>query len=582
MMFTRILLACATLATLPATVQAVEVYPLDKVNRGLKGQGVTVIAGDALTRFGVTVLGVLPDFIGPGQDLILARLDGTEVEYTGVISGMSGSPVYVDGKLLGAVSYRLGMFSKEPIAGITPAALMLAAATPAAAPRARRTQVTDDVDLQQLRPIDTPLVVAGAPPGLIEFYAPRLREHGLIAVRGGAGARSAAPAKPFVPGGAMAGVLVDGDINLAATGTVTLVEGTRIIGFGHPFLGRGASAIPLATAEIVATLPSLAGSSKIGVVTGLVGTLVDDRSTAVVGEVGALPPMVSLQLDLDGDPHLLGHDQSRVFRFKVFQDPTLTPLFVELAMASALGGRVGFNAGGSAELRVSIQVPGRTELRIEERVSVSDGGSVAAVAARLVGSAVGTLWSNRFEPLPGLRVTVRARLAREPRQATLVSARISPPALRAGESAEIEVQLQDYHGQRRTLRQRVSVPEGEAPGTLRLLVGGDEAVRKLDQDAGRDRVPTTLDDILHSLAQRRQGDRLYLVLAREDAGLRVDGTALPGLPPSMLGVLSRGSEGVLRAATTQRIINEQSLDPGLVIQGQISLELELLPQRVSP
>lgn len=572
----------AVLGAAPATTPPV--LPFDQVRAGLRGEGLTVFAGETTVRFGVEVLGVLRDFVGPGQHLIVARLSGDALTLHGVASGMSGSPVYVDGKLLGAVSYRLGAFAKEPIAGITPAELMLAAASDRVRPRlASVASVDARLDGATLVPIETPLVVGGAPPGLLERYGERLRDAGLVPVRGAAGSGTAPDrATRFFPGGPMAGVLVDGDLTIAAIGTVTAVDGDRVIGFGHPFLGRGRSELPLATAEVLTTIPSLAGSSKIGNAGRIVGTLVDDRSVGVAGQVGLMPRLVPITVKLAGLPAMLARDRKRAVELRVFRDPDLTPLLCEMALAAALGGRIGFEAGGSARLHLVLTASGQEPLVVDELVAVGEGGSVAVASASAVGALLHDLWKNPYQPLDDLGVALDVVLDPVVRSVSVVGARVTPPAARPGETVVVAVELVDYRGQRRVVEQRLVLPSSLEPGETKLHVGGRGALATVDQASGRLPTPTSLRDLWRNAAAVRRSDRVHLALVRAAAGMQLAGRSLPALPPSLQGILARGTDGSERRRLSQLTLVEQAIAVDAQVDKGVVLDLDILPPESQP
>ena len=565
--------------------QALEIYPLERVHRGLKAEGITVFSGEKPTAFGVTVLGVMPNFIGFGQDLILARLDGEEIEHTGVISGMSGSPVYVDGQLMGAVSYRLGSFSKEPIAGITPAALMLAAAKPAGSKSKKTSSLSlDGYDFNSLQPIDSPLVLAGVPDGLLGLYAESLRAQGFAPTRGAGGSKkSRGQAGPvFFPGGPMAGVLISGDLTMAAVGTVTMIDGDRIIGFGHPFLGRGTSRMPLATAEVLTTLPSLAGSFKISNVTGLVGTLYEDRSPAVVGRLGSLPKTLAIDMTIDGDDALLAKDQKRQASYQILLDPALTPLLSEISIATALGTRVGFNSGGSADVDLRIELGGRERMRWTDVLSVSEGGNIASAVASFTAAACAQLWGNPYRELDDIRIKLAVRLSSKERSTRLISAQVFPRTARPGQLLQIAVELADYRGKKILHRESLRVPDDARPGAVQLQLGGRGHLKALDKSSGRLNEPRSFDDFVENMNRRRESRRFYSALSRTSSGLRVDGQSLPDLPPSIHARLRLAGKGRSKAKLEREVLLEHSVSLDKVVLGGQSLKLTILPKESQP
>ena len=302
-------------STPPPSVAA-GVFPLDQVHRGLRGVAYTVFEGTQPEAMEVEILGVLHNAFGNGQDMILARLVGAKPEYTGVVAGMSGSPVYVDGKLLGALSYRIGQFSKEPIAGITPIEQMFqvrdqpvtpAAATALASAAQSRdscsrticTGETPVADSGTMQPIETPLVFSGFSPEAIKLWQDHLPAAGLTAMAGiGGGSSSQPQPDPIVPGSAISAVLVRGDLDISATCTVTYIDAKQLLACGHPITQFGPVSMPMTKAEVLATLASPLNAFKIINTTETVGSFTQDRQSAISGLLGATARMIPVSVSV--------------------------------------------------------------------------------------------------------------------------------------------------------------------------------------------------------------------------------------------------------------------------------------------
>lgn len=595
----------------PVTTSA-SIYELDEVQRGDRGLGYTVFTGDEVEPFEVEVLGIMEDMLGPGRPVILARLSGERIEFTGVISGMSGSPVYIDGRLVGAVAYRFGSFSKEPIAGITPIRSMIAArGGPARARPVRRVSreglpvaalhgrdaswlsPLESPDREatspaaRLAPIASPLSVSGGAPGAQQVLASRLTGvpglgaavatghapiRGLSANEpgrvGGVTALEIAPASPI------AALLVKGDLNIAAIGTVTFVEGEEVLAFGHPFVGFGKVAFPMATAGILNTLASEAGSYKQGIAATEVGTISDDRLTAISGRLGEAAdtvPVVVRFTDATG--------QTETTRVEIVADPFWLPMMLEAVVSSALEGRLDLDVGGTVESEMRISV-GDRGLELQQthsapapvRVTAAVGlelGTIAAVIAR------NDLQEPRFE-----RVELEARYSTDVRVAEII--RVVPDRLTvaAGQSVGADVYLRDYRGDVRVERIAVPVPRG-ASGSMELFVGGGFAFdRKLERTMGRAR-PTTFDGLLALIQERRPAHQLTAGLFVEADGLTVGARKLPAPPPTWAQLfeetagepVSRGS-GSLLAQTSREVPD--------VLDGSASVEIRVRTSKDSP
>src|SRR5688572_27179297 len=347
------------------------IMPIDEVRPGMIGVGRTVFQGADLADFKVHIIGVLRNVQGPRRDLILARLEGGPLAQTGVAAGMSGSPVYVDGRLIGAVSYSIGAFSKEPIAGITPIQEMkdatsmsrtriaqqarielpvtresLTAALTAAyarlAPFAARPADVQSIGLPatagaqlgaMMRPISTPLLMAGFEPEVAEMIGGGFRDSGFSPViTGGTSAGTEAPTGPLREGDAIGVSLIGGDLEMGATGTVTHIDGDRVYAFGHPFYNLGPTEFPMTRAYVYTVLPSLASSFKLSTTGEVLGTFLQDRATAIAGRLGPGPRTIPITLTLESP-----RGAPRTFNFGVVNDQLFTPLMTYAAILNTLG-----------------------------------------------------------------------------------------------------------------------------------------------------------------------------------------------------------------------------------------------------
>ncbi|MGZ7038673.1 MAG: SpoIVB peptidase S55 domain-containing protein, partial [Thermoanaerobaculia bacterium] len=349
----------AMLFVFAAVAAHAETMPVSAVKKGMKGYGVTVFDGTTPEKFDVEILGVLNN-IGPGQDLILAKIDSPVVRRTGVIAGMSGSPIYIDGKVIGALAYAW-QFAKEPVAGITPIDEMLKIArnggttnalVAEAMPRfsgaellnALANNKTDEIfeklvsgfggktmsGMSGAKPIAVPVSLSSFAPETISRFGKYLDDMGFVAVPSGATSTStaAAPAadRSFKPGDPIGAVLLNGDFTVAATGTVTHVDGDRVYAFGHPFLDMGEISFPMAKSEIVTVLPSLASSFKFSNTGAIVGEFRQDRSTGIMGVLGGQARTIPVELTVDGS------GPSQTYHVNVVRHTQLSPLILAMAV----------------------------------------------------------------------------------------------------------------------------------------------------------------------------------------------------------------------------------------------------------
>ena len=294
-----------SLPVLAAPQDSPETMPLSQIRPGMKGYAYTIFEGDQVEKFDLEVIGVMPNFMGPKQAIILVELKGPKVEHTGVVAGMSGSPVYLEGKLAGALSLKLGIFTKEAIAGVTPIADVLkppvgdapmAQGTPQGLALPKDALARNELPGgSALEPIETPLVFSGFQAAAIQQFGKQLQSYGFVAAQGGTA--EARPEDSHLAAGDMAGmVLVQGDATINAACTVTAVRGDQVYLCGHPFMNLGNVQIPMVRSRVVTTLSSSLASTKIVNVGGSIGTITGDHVSAVTGKLGAAPPMVPLDL----------------------------------------------------------------------------------------------------------------------------------------------------------------------------------------------------------------------------------------------------------------------------------------------
>jgi hypothetical protein len=551
------------------------------------GVGHTVFDGTHVEDFKAHILGVIENVIGPQRNLILARLEGGPLANTGVIAGMSGSPVYVDGRLIGAVSYSLGSFSKEPIAGITPIAEMTDATMfGAGRPRGARPQMDfplsrDDLiaafrkaigwnrpfadrsgDAQLvgastlagitggdlgtlLRPIATPLVISGFSSDLDDALASVFRGQGFVPMATAAGTRPGDMAfdGPLKPGDAIGVTFVSGDLEMGATGTVTHIDGDRVYAFGHPMYNLGPTEFPMTRAYVYTVLPSLFTSAKLSATGDVIGTFLQDRATAIAGRLGSGPSLIPVTLHLDD-----ARGGQRTFKFGVVKDQIFTPLMTYSALVNTLGS-YGRQFGIS-----TYAVQGKVLLKNYDAISfrnVFAGDAAAANTAAYAVSPVAALLGNDYEDVDigGLELTVKS--SEEPKTATLERVWLDEPRPRPGRPIPLKVLLRTYRGEDLLRTIPIQIP-ANASGHLVVTVSDGQRLGSVEQREARQQ-SRSVPQLLRSMNKARRNDTVYVRLLAADAGAVVNGELLSSLPPSILAVLeadrSGGSFSPLNSAT---------------------------------
>ena len=598
-------LIAATTLSPSLSAQSSDILPLSQVRPGMQGYAYTIFAGDQIEKFDLEVIGVMPNFLGPQQSIILVQLKGEKVEHTGVVAGMSGSPVYLDGKLAGALSLKLGVFTKEAIGGVTPIEDILhpagpnnappaptpsQAQSPSPAPTYSSAQVQQQSQPQQvflpretvtrnglpsgssLEPIATPLVFSGFQPATLQQFAPEIASYGFVAAQGG----TAAPQpddKKLVPGDMAGMVLVSGDASINSACTVTAVQADRVYLCGHPFLSLGDVALPMARSRVVTTLSSSLASTKIVNVGGPIGTITGDHLTAVTGKLGAPPAMIPLDLSV-ATP--LGNKK---LHFEVVDHPKLTPLLVALTTFNGLTQNSIYGDGMTLHLSGEIRLKGHAPVQIENTYAPGDflGGDGLPIALG-VQAIFNRLFTNTYEVpnVEGVALKVESIPGRQ--SFTIDSAWLEKGEASPGENLRVRVLLHPYRGESHIEETTVHVPDQIARGTqLRVMVTDGDLLNRASrgfQFSGSSG-PPGLDQLITLLNRERRNDRLYVGLFMPSPTILWDDKELPNAPLSQINVIDgRPAPGTVQVLR-ESLASESSVQLTGPVSGVVSLNLQI-------
>jgi hypothetical protein len=564
-----------------------QIIPLDQVHAGMQGYAYTVFAGDQIEKFDLEVLGVMPNFLGPKQSIILVELKGPKVEHTGVVAGMSGSPVYLDGKLAGALSLKLGIFTKEAIAGVTPIEDVMRA--PAAPPPPQTIQQQFLLPKETvarntlpsgsaLEPIETPLVFSGFQTSVLQRFAGQLQSYGLVATQGGASTDTNDDPHAHLSPGEMAGmVLVRGDMSINSACTVTAVEGDRVFLCGHPFLNLGDIQMPMSRSTVVTTLSSSLASTKIVNMGGNIGTITSDHLTAVTGKLGAAPSMIPLELTF-----VAGTTQKKL-HFEMVNHPKLTPLLVAMTTFNGLTQNSIYGEGTTLHLTGEIQLKGHVPVKLENTFAPSDSLMPDGMPIALVVQSVfGRLFTNNFE-LPDVEhVSLRVESLPGRNSYTIDSAWLEAGEASPGDNLKVRVLLRPYRGATRIEETIIHVPDQIARGSsLRVLVSDADWMNRASRGfnfggfPGGASGPEGLDQLIALINRERRNDSLYVGVFVPAPTMVWDDKELPNVPLSQITVVdgrpSPGSVQILR----ESLASESSIVLGGPVSGLISLNLQI-------
>ena len=594
-------LLVALAITAASTLSAAEQMPLSQVQKGMKGYGLTVFEGTAVEKFDVEILGVLNN-IGPDQNLILARVDHPVVARAGVIAGMSGSPIFIDGKVIGALAYAW-QFAKEPVAGITPIEEMLRISTrlsppgasPAgAAPRMTavemlgalanakpqeafdkliRNAATPVSSLTGAKRIALPMSLSSFSSETIQRFSPHLEQLGFVAVP--AGAASASTTKnaksTFVPGDPIGAVLLSGDFNVASSGTVTHVDGKHVYAFGHPFLDMGEINFPMATSEVVTVLPSVANSFKFSNTGPVVGVLRQDRAAGIMGVLGDTPTMIPVEVTLTGT----GAPQT--FRLSAVRHSTLTPLMLAMVADSVVANAQRAAGERTVLMDSEIKVKGFAPIRLREGWA---GQQARQSIPQYLAVVAGYLMSNEFQPTEIESVKINLRHDDELRIARLMEASlVTPPKGRIapGDTVQVRTVLKPFRGEPFVETFDVRIPDDQPAGNAYLLVGSGSVMNAIDFTLVPPD-PRTLEQVVGVLGRLRPATDLTVGLYSTGEGAVTSGVYLPNLPPSMRAVVSADTSNGAQAQVKYHPAGQTAKSLGYIVDGALKIDVDVRPE----
>lgn len=561
-------------------------FPLRDVRPGMRGMGRTVFAGNQIDEFQVEILGVM-DNAGPKQSLILARLSGGPLEHTGVLEGMSGSPVYIDGRLAGAVAMAFP-YAKDPIAGIRPIEEMLRSSpAPGPAPRAE----LGDKDLLHLFPrplpamagdarmvnIATPLSFAGFSRQTLDEFAPQLRSLGLEPRQGVAAGGNIPPvvgnAADLKPGSMISVQLMSGDLAVGADGTVTYIDGSRLYAFGHSFLDVGATALPFARAEVVALLPTLNASFKVSSAKEWMGGITEDRDTAVSGELGRLPALTPMTISVTRNGRPID-----TYRTRMVNDPLLSPLLIQMAVSSTIEATE--RTVGAASVRIGGEIQfqnGLAPVKIAN-IAAADNGSAAQTALAAAMPAAYAMQSG-FNALALKQVDLNIETFPVKRELQIDGVTASRREAHPGDTIRIDVSLVADDGREIVRQASYQTPTGAEPGTIYFTVADAATTNLADFHQVMSSPERTAGQVVAMLNGLHPNDKAYVRVWSASPAFDLQGADLPNPPASaalILGGLQLHTGGITQTRNSK--IAEMEIDSGgMAVTGSKTIQVEIKP-----
>jgi len=588
----------------------VEIFRTSDLRPGMKATAWTVFSGTEPEPIPVEIIGLWKNQWGPRQDIILAKMGGKAVR-TNVAGGMSGSPVYIDGKLLGAVALRLSVFSPDAICGITPAELMLeindfdqsrpadartpdkvamrvGASNQAAVPGDLLAQAVaagaSPNLLQQaplMMPIETPMMFAGFHENVLRNFGPLFQQLGITAVQGGA-ASTTYTAKPSAgwqnslrPGDPVAGVLVSGDMSISGLGTVTYNDGQHVLAFGHPFFNLGPVDMPMSKGEVLMTLASQFQPNKFANATDIVGALRQDRHSGIMGVMGRESEMIPVTVNVRSFGENNAVRSSKALRFNVFVQQKWTPYLMMITLFNSISELNEFMDEATYRLSGDVELNSGPNLSLS---TMQASGEMPMPAPMLLAG----WWGDKFNRLylnavnlPSIkRVSVTVDLLPERRVASIENAWVAAPEVRAGDDVPVKVLLRPYRGESIERDFSVKIPAGLAKGDHRIVLSDAETINRMQSIAGSMDHYIDLPQTISLINQERSNNKLYVSLLEASPTAYYDDKTLPSLPASVLNVMQAGRASNRSLVTSPESASEQMALPfDYVITGSYSLKI---------
>jgi hypothetical protein len=591
--------------TIPPKAGKVELYPESSLKPGMQAVAWTTFQGTAPEAVPVEIIGIWENAWGPKQDIIIGRMMGKAAR-TNVAGGMSGSPVYIDGKLVGAVSLRLSVFSPDAICGITPIQMMLDvsdfdksrpsdARTPDKIVAANETAKLPDSllarvmagasrglgDVPTMTQIATPITMSGFNEATVRQFGPIFNQLGLTVSQGGAGGQlnSATPASDWrtalQPGEPIAAVLVSGDVTMTGGGTVTYNDGKRVLAFGHPMFNLGPVDMPIAKDDIITTLASSYQPTKMGNATEVVGALRQDRHSAIEGELGATAQMIPVTMHVNSFNPNNTVRKNQDFHFNVFVNQKWTPYLMMASLFNALSNMNDFSDDETYRLHGELKIDGQH--RIELQTMQAPAETQIPTPMLLAG-----WWGDKFNRLYGntnslpklSAVDVTVDLLPERRIAQIENAWIGDNKVEAGTDVPVKVYLRPYRGDMMERTIQVHIPAGLGHGEHQILFSDADTLSRTQNIASS---LNRIEDVPQTVAllnEERSNTNLYVSLIESQPTVYSDEKVLPSLPASVMNVMQSGRTTNHQFVSSPESAHEQSSVPfDRVITGSYSLKI---------
>lgn len=549
---------------------SVPTLPVSEIKPGMRGVCKTVFSGVTIEEFDVEVVDILTNY-APQLDAIIVRLDGEKVEKTGVVSGMSGSPVYIDGKLVGALAFSFGSFMKEPLAGITPIEYMLKIENFEQQRTLEYTSIhspnltsfndlllENDSDFitkfasklptirnnfEQLKPISIPLTFSGFHPGVISQMAPVIENLGFTVIQGGNAGNIPRNDQTLQPGAAVSGVILSGDMSISGTGTVTYRNGDTILAFGHPFFNSGPIKMPMANAKILTILSSYLHSSKLAITGDIIGSIHQDRFSGLLGIIGEEAPMFPVQINYSSPV-----SETKTYHYQIAEDRSLQelmPILFYVSLLSTIETARFANGDYSINLTGSIQLKDLPDVLFDNFYSASNfsstsgGGSDIMASAYDVTIALIALINNSFEYPDIEKIELNFKATPGSKRLIIDNLWFDKSEVEPGEKINLRIKLKEYHGKPVYVNKSITIPQNTSVPFLVLTVGSSDYINMWEQRVASGKYsPQNMNELITILNNQKKNNKLYIQLNSPERGSFINGKELSNLPPTIINILN--------------------------------------------
>lgn len=566
-----------------------EFMSVDQLQPGMSGVVRTTLHGTKVEELSAEVLGVLRNVMGPESHLILVRVTDERIQNEGVANGMSGSPLYVDGKLVGALSTRIGFFPKEAIAGVTPignilstqfggrgnpnvsldyhrlwgsspAVQQLAGRIGMSIPERTEKAVVPPGDERVIPPLLT-LNHSGLDPMVIERFAPVFREMGFELVRNTTVGNSSEQIQGKLESGMPVMVeIISGDMSMGASGTVTYIEGNKVWAFGHPFYQLGEVSFPLARAELIKIFPSAQGSFHITNSGQVIGSIVQDRASAVFGEIGKMADTLPMTVTVKYDGKEIG-----TYKYNLARVTLMTPALIDICLVNSLLVTQRQYGDMSAMLSGSIAVDNHESIKVDNFYS---GLNVLNELSELPSAIYFFLKSNEFHPVRVSSIDLSVDLVEEQRIATLERAWLSSTEIKPGKGFTLKMELKPHRSKAIILEENYFIPPTIQSGKYNITVGSGSAIAQQENELVQGEFKLRdVSQMIRLINSLRPNYKLYAQTYREEEGVYFEGDFFPGLPPSALSVIksNKGDDNFVRLRGT--VMDERQVKTQYLVNG---------------